>query len=374
MGERRIHQLIVLGNGFDLSCGLRSDFASYLSYRWDEIENGFVDSNVWDVYLAALVAGSADWTDIESAIAMMVSEGPNGPAIVDSLVDSQKEQEDVVTDCGLDRQELQETLSAIRSLCKVEMISSDVAVGCLLEELHRYERAFSKYLAFDVCGATGYEPLAKQTFAWLRDDGVPSQDECLLFTTVLSFNYTEPLGVNDADYGVIHYRNIHGSLSDENIIFGIDGFSHPGLRELPFTKTYRLLSQQSEVNGVVYPDDTWGYGKTEVIKFYGHSLAEADYSYFQALFDAVDLYGSDVRLVFYYSIYNDGKDEATRRARIKEGMCNRVSRLLMRYGQTFDNEGHGKNLMHKLLLEGRLSVVEANRLESSFESSWKRPI
>ena len=79
-------------------------------------------------------------------------------------------------------------------------------------------------------------------------------------------------------------------------------------------------------------------------------------------------------LIFYYSIYNDGKDEATRRARIKEGMCNRVSRLLMRYGQTFDNEGHGKNLMHKLLLEGRLSVVEANRLESSFESSWKRPI
>lgn len=364
----------MLGNGFDLSCGLRSDFASYLSYRRDEVENGSVGGNVWDVYLAALAAGPADWTDIESAIAMMVSEGPNGPAVVDVLVDPQKEQEDAVADCGLDRQSLKETLSAIRSLCKDEMISSDAAVGCLLEELHQYEREFAQYLAFDVYRATGYETLAKQTFAWLRDDGVPSQDECRLFTTVLSFNYTEPLGANDADYGVIHCRNIHGSLSDENIVFGIDGFSHPGLRELPFTKTYRLLSQQSEVNGVVYPHDTWGYGKTEVIKFYGHSLAEADYSYFQALFDAVDLYGSDVRLIFYYSIYDDGKDEATRRARIKEGMCNRVSRLLMRYGQTFDNEGHGKNLMHKLLLEGRLSVVEANRLESYFESSWKRPI
>ena len=171
MGERRIHQLIVLGNGFDLSCGLRSDFASYLSYRRDEIEKGFVDSNVWDVYLAALAAGPADWTDIESAIAMMVSEGPNGPAVVDVLVDSQKEQEDAVADCGLDRQRLKETLSAIRSLCKAEMISSDAAVGCLLEELHQYEREFAQYLAFDVYGVTGYETLAKQTFAWLRDDG-----------------------------------------------------------------------------------------------------------------------------------------------------------------------------------------------------------
>lgn len=219
MGERHIHQLIVLGNGFDLSCGLRSDFASYLSCRRNEIENGSIGSNVWDVYLAALAAGPADWTDIESAIAMMVSEGPDGPAIVDALVDSQKEREDAVTDCGLDRQRLQETLGAIRSLCKAEMISSDAAVGCLLEELHQYEREFAQYLAFDVYRATGYETLAKQTFAWLRDEGVPSQDECRLFTTVLSFNYTDPLGANDADYGVIHYRNIHGSLSNENIVF-----------------------------------------------------------------------------------------------------------------------------------------------------------
>lgn len=188
-------------------------------------------------------------------------EGPNGSAAVDALVDSQKDQEDAVTDCGLDGQRLKETLSAIRSLCKDEMISADAAVGCLLEELHQYERGFAQHLAFDLCGATGYEPLAKQTFAWLRDDGVPSQFECCLYTTVLSFNYTEPLGANDADYGAIHYRNIHGSLSGENIIFGIDGFSHPGLRELPLTKACRLLSQQSEVNGVVYSDDTWGYGK-----------------------------------------------------------------------------------------------------------------
>jgi 4-hydroxy-3-polyprenylbenzoate decarboxylase len=33
----------------------------------------------------------------------------------------------------------------------------------------------------------------------------------------------------------------------------------------------------------------------KMVKFYGHSLSDPDYSYFQAIFDAVDLYGSDVR-------------------------------------------------------------------------------
>ncbi|EFW89333.1 hypothetical protein [Streptococcus equinus] len=39
----------------------------------------------------------------------------------------------------------------------------------------------------------------------------------------------------------------------------------------------------------------------DVIKFYGHSLARADYSYFQYIFDMYDLYNSDVKLIFYYS-------------------------------------------------------------------------
>lgn len=33
-----------------------------------------------------------------------------------------------------------------------------------------------------------------------------------------------------------------------------------------------------------------------------------------------------------------------------------VTKLLAAYGESFDNKDHGKNLMHKLLLEGRLMV------------------
>lgn len=40
---------------------------------------------------------------------------------------------------------------------------------------------------------------------------------------------------------------------------------------------------------------------TKMIKFYGHSLGEADYSYFQAIFDSVKLYGGGVRASYFIS-------------------------------------------------------------------------
>ena len=40
----------------------------------------------------------------------------------------------------------------------------------------------------------------------------------------------------------------------------------------------------------------------EIIVF-GHSLGEQDYSYFQSIFDYVDLYHSKTKLTFIYSDY-----------------------------------------------------------------------
>ena len=39
-------------------------------------------------------------------------------------------------------------------------------------------------------------------------------------------------------------------------------------------------------------------------------------------------------------------------------MMSKVVSLLTAYGATLENRDHGKNLIHKLLLEGRLSVEE----------------
>ncbi len=46
-------------------------------------------------------------------------------------------------------------------------------------------------------------------------------------------------------------------------------------------------------------------------------------------------------------------------------MVNRVIKLMDAYSKTLDNEDHGRNMVHKLLLEHRLSITELT------ESCWK---
>ena len=164
---------------------------------------------------------------------------------------------------------------------------------------------------------------------------------------VLSFNYTQP-------FQFPNLRNIHGNLSDKNIIFGIDYdkvntfFSN---QPTQFTKSYRILENKLNSN-IVIPADI------NKILFYGHGLGEADYSYFQAIFDTVDLYHGNTQLVFFWNNFND-EDQYNIQVE-------RVTNLIEKYGQTFSNKDHGRNLFTKLLLENRIIFKQI-----SLESVWK---
>jgi hypothetical protein len=180
--------------------------------------------------------------------------------------------------------------------------------------------------------------------------------------------------------------NIHGGVDTGSAIFGIDALDDAGAN-LPsfnwqsgedeligdrmqnphavlFTKTYRLLNMgvPSGINELIHTASKYSdQPPTAAIKFYGHSLGKADESYFNAIFDGVDLYSSHTKLIFYYSVYQDttGKDDVEIQ-RIDQNdrreMCLKVTRLINTYGTTMDNKAHGANLLHKLLIEGRLKV------------------
>ena len=49
-------------------------------------------------------------------------------------------------------------------------------------------------------------------------------------------------------------------------------------------------------------------------------------------------------------------DKSVDEQAIREELYSRISHLLIEYGNTLDNKDHGKNLMHKLLLEERLLI------------------
>ena len=150
------------------------------------------------------------------------------------------------------------------------------------------------------------------------------------------------------------YSNVHGKLCNEhcskkctssNIIFGIDDTlikSHDEYSQLRmFSKTYRKMLNTSAPISILPPNN----GVPIEIKFYGHSLSEADYSYFQSIFDFYNIYSNNnVNLIFYYSKGFEQNDE--------------IYRLINSYGKTLMNQEQGKNLIHKLLLENRLNIVE----------------
>lgn len=114
-----------------------------------------------------------------------------------------------------------------------------------------------------------------------------------------------------------------------------------------FTKSFRLLDNNiNNIRTKIFQKDV------DVITFFGHSLNQADYSYFESIFDQYDIFHSNVKLEFYYY---PGNDDVTAKSNEREVMKN-VVKLLTSYGNTLANE-HGENIVNKLILEQRLSVL-----------------
>lgn len=84
------------------------------------------------------------------------------------------------------------------------------------------------------------------------------------------------------------------------------------------------------------------------IKFYGHGLGEADYSYFMSIFDAIDLYSNDTILIFFYNKLLQNEEEK---------QFKNVSNLILKYASTLNNKDHSDNLLHKLILENRIKIL-----------------
>ena len=173
---------------------------------------------------------------------------------------------------------------------------------------------------------------------------------------VMNFNYTTYL--REMDY-ISEMTNVHGTF--ENPIFGIDNTEIGNDREFYYlTKTSRVLFNNTIKEEFKLPN------KIEISKicFFGHSLARADYSYFQSIFDYYDIYNSEVKLEFKYYNYIKDKKELTdeqkeeRKDEVKSNMHKSVIELMNDYGNTISNKSRGQNLLHKLILENRIKILE----------------
>lgn len=419
------HQLLVLGNGFDLECGLASTFDDFEEPRLGSLlsqteptqprpdgedtqhhpgrdqEDFRISSylqdrgiTVWDLILRDQRKNQS-WFDVETTMGEWL--GPSSTHI-NSLLSkaglhhrSDQIDTNTVNLTAGSHQEmnfLEEDIDDQVFLIFTDLYGWDgmdkhALYDHFMDQTHRFEDEFSNYLKTQVKANPSYLEHCRKLVASLANDRLPPPETLRPWEdkpdpieydrkgkefkghpenlSILDFNYTSPLvGLKDSPT----ITNIHGSLSGGNIIFGIDGTdlnaNDPNYTDIvKFTKTFRLMALRQNNNAtIIHPHIIGRPGEeTAIMKFYGHSLGPADYSYFQSLFDTVDLYESQTRLIFYYN-----KNQKIRGTTVADGwaaqdMYAKVNQLMTRYGETLDNENHGKNLLHKLLLEGRLSVA-----------------
>lgn len=358
--NREVKQLIIIGNGFDLTCGLESKFSDF----YEVIKKK--KPNDWNLlhFMATDLKEDSDknaalenWADIELLLHQILtsmshsfdSSEPRSQFEV-SVIDY------IEKKYNLNNQSERWSRYNYRDLNRLTYLE------ILKKEVTQFEEEFAKYLDITVKTNSEYKQKSNNLATLLSlvehtdnialvKDGMKNLNAInqgdiesgKYAANFFSFNYTD-VSLEANPYQV---QNIHGSLVNKDIILGIDGHDSPD-EFLEFTKTYRLLSHTTEKESINFSD------QIDYIKIMGHSLGEADYSYFQAIFDGIGLYDSSTKLFFYYQIYNE-----TKREQIIREHYHSVTRLLKTYGATFSsNPEHGKNLIHKLILEKRLVIKE----------------
>lgn len=355
-----MHQLIILGNGFDLTCGLKSKFSDFYNNRTNGTKS--IESipenerNVWDLMLSETGQSDPLWCDIERLIYVYVVQEDGFGSRLDSMYSLTGLAVDLSSATPYPRPK-DDLYKFVSTRLGKEDVSQAELTSFLLTSLKDYEHIFANYLEEQVDNNKKYREKAVEYYAAIRNACIEKAQQKNYETSILNFNYTTPLISEDPQLGIVAARNIHGSLDRTDTIFGIDGKDvaedHPAL---PFTKTYRLMSL------VPYESETAKLcdSNTGFIKIFGHSLSRADYSYFQSIFDTVNLYGGVTKLVFLYKKYPNKSDKTVDEQAIREDLYSRISHLLYEYGSTLDNKDHGKNLMHKLLLEQRLLIKDVD--------------
>jgi hypothetical protein len=374
-----MEELYILGNGFDLYLGLKTKYSDYFknrkiseeffekiklifknsigSYNYDARGKVYavfnydeallnmqiiqlykdIEKNLFYLYLIFLKKCDLNWNEVESNIL---------PFIRDTSKIFELKMETILG--NIEKNEMYKYLLIAKVIIKDRKNLN--FLDFMMEQLNLFEKDFGNYI--------GSLELKEK-----NENRLINIFRTTCRKKIINFNYSIFLQnlidrYKDTAFSEIEIPrrikpiesivNIHGDF--KNPIFGID--SHNSEEQFQnFTKTSRILNNDTVGNFELSKPEKLG-----TINFFGHSLSEADYSYFQSLFDYYDIYSSNIKLNFMYSEYD--KNDLTR---AKRETHNNVVKLMKNYGEKLENKDKGKNLLHKLLIENRIKLINVDK-------------
>ena len=303
--------VLVLGNGFDLHCGLKSRFKDFFE---DELKNKpcKIKSNIW--YLIFYYAYMLDynhggslvpfvnnsnplWMDVETYIdnVFKTSNLMGILKIYDFikniiLMNDDEFLEDSLVLNGDQKNQTYQIKYRVIELLKSKHYTS--AEDLLFEELKRFETDFANYLK---------KQIQENKFEYTKNVDIFTQKIFDNHGTnelfILTFNYSNNFNPSIGDEKIV---NVHGKLDSNNIIIGIGDYEKSGLpgRDSFKKSRRRILNKLGPLN----------LPKKEMItcvNFYGCSFSKQDWNYYHTIFQIYDLGNSEVVFKFLYSDYED---------------------------------------------------------------------
>jgi len=382
-----MEELYILGNGFDLYLGLKTRYSDYFknrkiseeffekiklifknsigSYNYDARGKVYavfdydetllnmqiiqlykdIEKNLFYLYLIFLKKCDLNWNEVESNIF---------PFIRDTSKIFKLKMETILG--NIEKNEMYKYLLIAKAIIKDRKNLS--FLDFMMEQLNLFEKDFGNYIGsleikeenknrlINIFRTTCRKKIINFNYSIFLQDLIDRYKD-------IAFSEIEiPRRIKPIESIV----NIHGDF--KNPIFGID--SHNSEEQFQnFTKTSRILNNDTVGNFELPKPEKLG-----TINFFGHSLSEADYSYFQSLFDYYDIYSSNIKLNFMYSEYD--KNDLTR---AKRETHNNVVKLMNNYGEKLENKDKGKNLLHKLLIENRIKLINVDKENKIIDNS-----
>ena len=368
--------LLVLGNGFDLNCGLPSTFKDFFILKLQNAKgaaNTFTNTKCENIWYLLLYFAFYDetlydyeskkaieliydfdplWMDVESFIKKIITidkkddkwmsdhflaQHNNYPEFLTYLYNSRFNKY-IIND--------KNQKDSIRKHFRNLNVSDFNIYTYLYDELLKFEKDFKKYIDDCIKESPSYKNKCKKIFSELVDFANEP-------TSVISFNYTNSMEwyINPSEPAFkMNYYNIHGSL-EEGIVIGFDSGDIKDNANLGI----KMSKAWQKMN---FTDKIYQLPKKNTIttlKFYGHSLGPQDYSYFHSLFDFYNIYNSEIRLVFCYTEYKKTEED---NARIRGTFVSAVYKLLTDYARKSGNEDKVTTIISRLQLENRLQIKQ----------------
>lgn len=389
--SKTVHELknvkLVLGNGFDLHCGLKTSYSNYFEsndsknkviddclvaygiradaenyVRQNTYRNDFCTKltnegcNLWDLYFYLASVGEDrksknwGWCDIESEIEQSLhafSVSSSQKYIWDIVYKTIKFQRLPFDENSMSDNYYILAAFALSECNRKPFVSESEFYVFLLNELKRFEKNFGKYVN-NQRNLSMPSKANKSLSSFAANSKKTINDLCNIkrLKSIDTFNYDAPVLPRTNQIVTIH--NVNGTI--EWPIFGIDSdifkSSDP---QYIFSKTNRRMELDMSTSRT---DKDVPF---ENVVIFGHSLDGADYSYFFSILDRMEItnFEKSSTIVFAYSIYDGDKEYL-----IKSNLRKSISKLFEAYS---DYRGNGKQLnrlLDTLTTQGKVLMYE----------------